>query len=801
MPHTGELLGGRYRLDDRIAAGGMGEVWQATDTVLGRAVAVKTLLADRATDPGFQRRFRHEAQALAALRHPGVVPVYDFGNTAVEDAYLVMARVEGQPLNRILAERGRLTPTETMSVVAQAAQALEAAHEAGIVHRDVKPGNLLVEPDGTVVLVDFGVARSANSATVTNAGEVVGTALYIAPEQVAQHTAGPPADVYALGALAYHCLAGHPPFQGRNPIAIALQHLEDEPPALPSDVPPPVSDMVRTALSKSPADRFPSAGIMAEAARSAAATLGGAAFPSVAPLSPALAPGSDTAAGTLPASGFGTASGPPAAPAPGTAQDPPAVPGSPTPGSDTAAGTLPASGFGTASGSPAAPAPGTAQDPPAVPGSPTPGSSTSEASGAAPGNSTASGSEAAPDDDLAATRAGSPWIGVLGMQPLDRTAINEVLDDTAPGTAAANATGIPQPRSAPVPNTTPAATAGVAGTDAADLDARGVGAAGAGAVGAGAAGAGAVGAGAAGFAGAEAAGTGAAGTGAADPDTRGVGAAGAAAVGAGAAGFAGTEPAVMGATGADAADPDTRGVGAAGAGAVGAGAAGFAGAEAAGTGAAGASTGATGAVTANGNGYAAARPVMAGDAATTTRPATPVQTPPGTGATGGDAAGRRRLPLLLVLAAVVLLGGLGALVAADPLGWFADEPKPTTNAPAAPVSSAPRSAAPAGGGNDEKETTRPDPTSETEDDDRPTSAAPTSRPADGPAPTEPTATATTGDTATPTETATTPEETGGPDDDETEPGTNEDGGNQGAGNQAAGNGATGGPAVSPLPSR
>lgn len=508
MPHTGELLGGRYRLDDRIAAGGMGEVWQATDTVLGRAVAVKTLLADRATDPGFQRRFRHEAQALAALRHPGVVAVYDFGNTAVEDAYLVMARVEGQPLNRVLAERGRLSPAETMSVVAQAAQALEAAHEAGIVHRDVKPGNLLIEPDGTVVLVDFGVARSAHSGTVTGAGEVVGTALYIAPEQVAQHQAGPPADVYALGALAYHCLAGHPPFEGRNPIAIALQHLEDEPPELPGDVPPEVREIVRIALSKKPEDRFSSAGVMAEAARVAAIGLG-------------------------------------------------------SPATEVA-------------GSPAA-------------GVPVP----------------AAGS----DDGLTATRAGSPWIGALGMQPLDDTSIGAVLDDTAPGVVPAV---VPPRRPATQDRSGPEAPAVVA--------------------------------------------------------------------------------------------PQ--------------------------------------------------------------RPATPARTGPGT----VPATGRRRLLPLFVLAAVVLLGGIGALVAADPLGWFADAPKPATSAPAAPVNSAPRSAeAPAGGGDGGRETTRPERTGQTEDDDRPPTTATTTRPAEPTATTAPTATETTGETATPTATATTPAETGEPGDDETDP--------------------------------
>ncbi|WP_430780188.1 protein kinase domain-containing protein [Actinoplanes sp. G11-F43] len=268
MPHPGEMLGGRYRLDDPIAAGGMGEVWQATDTVLGRPVAVKTLLADRASDPGF----RHEAQALAALRHPGVVPVYDFGNTEAEDAYLVMAHVDGRPLNHLLADRGRLDPAETMAIVAQAGRALETAHAAGIVHRDVKPGNLIVEPDGTVVLVDFGVARSARSATLTGAREVVGTALYIAPEQITRQETGPAADVYALGALAYHCLAGHPPFQGANPIAVALQHIEDPPPPLPDDVPAVVVALVERALAKDPGARFPSAGSMAEAAHQAEAT-------------------------------------------------------------------------------------------------------------------------------------------------------------------------------------------------------------------------------------------------------------------------------------------------------------------------------------------------------------------------------------------------------------------------------------------------------------------------------------------------------------------------------------------------
>ncbi|MCM4079565.1 serine/threonine-protein kinase [Paractinoplanes hotanensis] len=267
MPSPGELIGDRYRLDDRIAAGGMGEVWRATDTVLGRDVAVKTLHADRAGDPGFQERFRHEARSMAALHHPGVADVYDFGETADgTDAYIVMARIDGQPLTERIAERGRLTAAETMSVVAQAARALEAAHEAGIVHRDVKPSNLIIKDDGAVVLVDFGVARSAGSSTLTGAREVVGTAMYIAPEQVSKETTGPPADIYALGVVAFHCLAGHPPFTGDNPIAIAMQHLSEPPPDLPEDVPPAVRAVVVRAMAKNPADRFPTAAAMAEAA-------------------------------------------------------------------------------------------------------------------------------------------------------------------------------------------------------------------------------------------------------------------------------------------------------------------------------------------------------------------------------------------------------------------------------------------------------------------------------------------------------------------------------------------------------
>ena len=188
---SGDLLGDRYRLDDRIAGGGMGDVWLGTDTVLGRRVAVKMLHARQAGDALFQTRFLHEARSMAALHHPGVAQVYDYGETGDDDgAYLVMAHVDGQPLDERIAAAGRLDPAETVSIVAQAARALHAAHTAGIIHRDVKPGNLIVQPDGTVVLVDFGVARSPESVDLTGVGEVVGTALYIAPSRCPNNPSG-----------------------------------------------------------------------------------------------------------------------------------------------------------------------------------------------------------------------------------------------------------------------------------------------------------------------------------------------------------------------------------------------------------------------------------------------------------------------------------------------------------------------------------------------------------------------------------------------------------------------------------
>ncbi|MEU8113462.1 protein kinase [Micromonospora sp. NPDC048947] len=273
MLTRGVLLGDRYRLGERVATGGMGAVWRGTDVLLEREVAVKVLLPSLVADPEFTARFRAEARMLAALRHPGVVPVHDVGQAALDDGsqvdYLVMEYVEGEPLSARVRTVGRLDPATTMSVLAQAADALHTAHLAGIVHRDVKPGNLLVKGDGTVVLVDFGIARSRNMAGLTAANMVLGTASYMSPEQATGQPVSAATDIYALGAVAYFCLAGQPPFHGDNPLAVALRHAQEDPAALPADTPPAVAAVVSRALAKRPEDRFGSAAELAAAAADA----------------------------------------------------------------------------------------------------------------------------------------------------------------------------------------------------------------------------------------------------------------------------------------------------------------------------------------------------------------------------------------------------------------------------------------------------------------------------------------------------------------------------------------------------
>ncbi|WP_234591540.1 serine/threonine-protein kinase, partial [Micromonospora sp. MH99] len=273
MLTRGVLLGDRYRLGERVATGGMGAVWRGTDVLLEREVAVKVLLPSLVADAEFTARFRAEARMLAALRHPGVVAVHDVGQAALADGsrvdYLVMEYVEGEPLSARVRTAGRLDAATTMSVLAQAADALHTAHLAGIVHRDVKPGNLLVKADGRVVLVDFGIARSRSMAGLTAANMVLGTAAYMSPEQATGQPVAAATDVYALGAVAYFCLAGRPPFDGDNPLAVALRHAQDEPAPLPPDTPPAVAAVIARAMAKRPAERYASAAELAAAAADA----------------------------------------------------------------------------------------------------------------------------------------------------------------------------------------------------------------------------------------------------------------------------------------------------------------------------------------------------------------------------------------------------------------------------------------------------------------------------------------------------------------------------------------------------
>jgi serine/threonine protein kinase len=342
---AGSLLDNRYRLDDRVATGGMGDVWRGTDVVLGRTVAVKVLRTAMLEDPEFAARFYGEARMMAAFRHPGVVEVYDYASDGDYDgpeqvAYLVMAFVEVDPLSSRVKE-GPIGVAETMAIVAQAADALHAAHENGIVHRDVKPGNLIVKPTGAVILVDFGVARSTAMTSVTGLNAIVGTALYMAPEQVAKGNLTPATDIYALGAVAYHCIAGRPPFDGDNALQVALRHLEDDPDPLPDHVPYEVRDLIARAMAKQPADRFQSAAEFAEAAFAVAGPIDWKRLTGTsltAPISPArVGSGAHSAirqaSGAYPVRGFGgdqgmTAPISPAAPRPLPAQRSVATPAS-----------------------------------------------------------------------------------------------------------------------------------------------------------------------------------------------------------------------------------------------------------------------------------------------------------------------------------------------------------------------------------------------------------------------------------------------------------------------------------------
>ncbi|WP_127479370.1 serine/threonine-protein kinase [Nocardioides pantholopis] len=266
----------RYRLESRIATGGMGEVWRATDTVLDRTVAVKLLKTEYADDASFRSRFATEARHAAALHHANIASVYDFGEASSADGsgvprpYLVMELVDGQPLSNLLTPGQPLDPEATRYLLAQAADGLGAAHAAGIVHRDVKPANLLVTPDRQVKITDFGIARATEGLGLTQTGQVMGTPQYLSPEQARGQTATPASDVYSLGVVAFECLAGRRPFQADTPVATALSHLNDPVPDLPASVPADLARVVYRALAKDPAERYPDATSFAAALRNPA---------------------------------------------------------------------------------------------------------------------------------------------------------------------------------------------------------------------------------------------------------------------------------------------------------------------------------------------------------------------------------------------------------------------------------------------------------------------------------------------------------------------------------------------------
>jgi len=264
------LLGDRYALTERLAVGGMGEVWCADDSVLGRAVAVKILRDQYADDETFRERFRAEAQHAALLVHPNVAQVFDFneGDEATDTPpWLVMELIRGEPLADLIAREAPLPADRVWSIVGQAASALAAAHAAGVVHRDIKPANLLLCSDGTVKVTDFGIARAAGSASVTSTGIMLGTPHYLSPEQVAGQTATAASDFYALGVLAYECLTGSRPFEG-EPMAVLIAQRDQPPPPVPESAPPALRELVTALLDKDP-ERRPTDGaaIAAQASR------------------------------------------------------------------------------------------------------------------------------------------------------------------------------------------------------------------------------------------------------------------------------------------------------------------------------------------------------------------------------------------------------------------------------------------------------------------------------------------------------------------------------------------------------
>jgi eukaryotic-like serine/threonine-protein kinase len=264
---TSTMLADRYQLGELIATGGMGSVYRAVDIHLGRPVAVKVLKRVLADDATFLERFRREARAAAAISHPGVARVYDYGERSSEP-FIVMELVEGDTLAEQIAHHGPLPWEQAFAIAEQVASALSAAHAHGVVHRDVKPANILVDRSGRVKVTDFGIARAARATTLTRPGMVLGSANYVAPEQAQGATVGPAADLYSLGCVLFESVVGSTPYQGRSAVAIATQHVSapvPDPRRHVADLPEHAARLIMRSLGKEPGDRFPSAAAMAAA--------------------------------------------------------------------------------------------------------------------------------------------------------------------------------------------------------------------------------------------------------------------------------------------------------------------------------------------------------------------------------------------------------------------------------------------------------------------------------------------------------------------------------------------------------
>ncbi len=254
------LLGGRYQVQDKIGAGGMATVYRGLDEVLGRTVAIKTMLPQYANDPSFAARFKQEAQAAAALQSPYIVSVYDWGKDA-DTYYIVMEYLRGTDLKSGIRKHGALDCKKVAQIGSQIAQALSVAHKHDIIHRDIKPQNIMVQPDGNIKVMDFGIARAKNS-HLTQDNSVLGTAHYVSPEQTQGKELGPTTDIYSLGIVMYEAATGQVPFQGDDAISVALKQVSEQPKPpsqLNPNVDPQLEAIILKCMQKSPADRFQTA--------------------------------------------------------------------------------------------------------------------------------------------------------------------------------------------------------------------------------------------------------------------------------------------------------------------------------------------------------------------------------------------------------------------------------------------------------------------------------------------------------------------------------------------------------------